>query len=66
VRVNTLSQCPEIDRPLQQSSDRLLGHEILRNLGVIPSAEELSAIQRWMQQTGAVYQRGVGSVAAKH
>jgi hypothetical protein len=39
-------------RALQQSSDGRLGHEILRNLGVIPNAEELSAIQRQMQQTG--------------
>jgi len=41
-------------RALEQSHDGKLAHEVLQNIGVIPSAEELSAIQRQMQQTGPI------------
>jgi predicted transcriptional regulator len=41
-------------RALELSHDGKLAHEVLQNIGVIPSAEELSAIQRQMQQTGPI------------
>lgn len=37
-------------RALQESTDGRLGHEILRNLGVIPSAQEIAALQQQVQE----------------
>jgi len=42
-------------RALQQSTDGRLGHEILRNLGIIPSPQEIAALQQQVpEQAGPV------------
>ena len=41
-----------VHRALQQSTDGRLGHEILRNLGVIPNAQEIAAFQQQVQEQG--------------